>query len=269
MAATDTSCNIEFTGQDACRFSCMPLKTSRVQPTALASHMSTVEWNSFCDRVDEQLAPLAKWRVCMSSGYLIMVAIFISVVLPLVLLPSLSPRDGQDALEKSEADQNGTLSDIRAVLPFRNYIIYAMMFLFLVSMFAIPICAKSYGTKKASTIEKELQAICQEMSSRNSLLSFSVYLRFVEKGSISRKNYSVAWDVGMQVSIPDTEAGAIPVEERITIGDEQSSSTPNFPSSGEQTPADRLVELDDMRDTLAPEEYDRRRNEILDSWLEK
>ena len=253
MAATDTSCNIEFTGQDACRFSCMPLKTSRVQPTALASHMSTVEWNSFCDRVDEQLAPLAKWRVCMTSGYLIMVAIFISVVLPLVLL--------QDALEKSEADQNG--------LPFRNYIIYGMMFLLLVSMFAIPICAKSYGTKKASTIEKELQAICQEMSSRNSLLSFSVYLRFVEKGSISRKNYSVAWDVGMQVSIPDTEAGAIPVEERITIGDEQSSSTPNFPSSGEQTPADRLVELDDMRDTLAPEEYDRRRNEILDSWLEK
>lgn len=77
-----SSIRIEITGQSSFN---SPVKIDRALPPQLAQHISTFQWESFCNTIDEALAPITHIRKNttrqMMCGFGISLVIFVLIAI--------------------------------------------------------------------------------------------------------------------------------------------------------------------------------------------
>jgi len=125
-----------------------------------------------------------------------------------------------------------------------------------------------WKSSRASDALRDLETICEDTSKQHRTLSFHV--RF-ESYLLERRSYSsrnVATSNYIEVNFTDdlVDEGNVVIA---TAPPSELETTDNIPfavaSAVVRSPAERLAELDTLRDMLTDAEYDEKKKEILDS----
>lgn len=227
----------------------------------MTSHMSSSAWTSFCDKVDDELMPLDKIKRLSRIGTVAFFLLFIVfMIAPFTWLAS-----------------SGSSSDPWDQPSFGGF--WAFLVGPLVLMAGM-IGLSCFAAQRARNALKGVEGVCEDISKQYSALSFHVrfeYMVYGRHGGYNNYNNNNNIHHGrstittnyIEVNIADAEAQiAVP-----TFGESATTTTvmPSAPPivtatlAGKKTAADRLRDLDEMRDMLSREEYDRKRKEILDS----
>ena len=240
------------------------VKVSRTMPALLNGHMTDIQWNQLCDRLDEALQPLAKAKRIQ----VILSGITASLFVLFMIIPILM-------YSNVDADTN-----------FDKWFI-----LFLVGPLVLilgSVAANMWNKKHTASARNALTAVCEEESRKSPQMSFHVRFEYAGHSSfrnnrhhhtITAYNYvslhtryksllvsaigafTHSWRQ-IEVSVAST---AVPAQ--ATIVPTSVWSDPEYAISGAtgKSSADRLGELETIRSYLTEEEYQRTRQEILAS----
>lgn len=259
-----SSIRIEITGQSSFN---SPVKIDRAQPLQLAQHISTFQWESFCNTIDEALAPITHTRKNatrqMMCGFGISLVIF--------------------AL-------NGILGATGLA-----FSIYWLMPIIGIAFVAVPACMSSSAVRTATNsfneVIEEVRTILSAESSKSPCVSFHLKedeTLHISSYSSSRFRISTRLKYYIECYVNDGSAGvlqqgetvvtnatlvtatavqATPVSmfDNLANNAEAGTLTGNENNNDSKTSLERLQELEALKSLITEDEYNRKKAEILDS----
>jgi len=245
------TCSIKFVGlRRRSVYECHPVLISRDQPPAVANHMSSSEWTSFCGKIDAALMPMSRVRrMSRNIAGAIMGAYPLVLVLRLVMYLA-----------------GGGLDVARIV----GIVSFAVLGLATSSLVGVQVYAKITST----AVLQSLETICEDTSKQYpQLLSFHVrhvhILSFC--GCICNRSHrklsglhSVALRY-IEVKVADVEAPATGEVGGLGGSSALSLVAVSLGGGERKTAAGRLRDLNEMPDMLSQEECYGKKRDILDS----
>ena len=224
----------------------------RTMPAIMDPYMQDFEWKLFCDEIDAALRPVNMAQQ-LSLGFfgLTFVTFFIVMI---VGFASFANDFGE--FPDTEDSDNGSVA-VLFVLP------AAMIFLGMAFT-----CFAGYKSSQALT---SIQDICKDTSDRQPRLSFHVrYERtyFRSYSGMGHHDHGVGHHHGhvrshttqyIEVSINQNTS---PLATHVPVATQNGNGGAVGNTTG-YTTAERLAELDKVRNILSPEEYENKRAEII------
>jgi len=216
---------IEIAGQSIC--SSGPVTIERTFPTGLNGRISTGGWNQFCQEIDRGLEPYTGIRNTCRIGHILTIVVAVVFCVSQLYLNS-------DYMQET--------SKLMIVLPFGiALVLYAPIHLW-----------KRNTLKKFRVVEKDLKEVCTRKSNETSQISYSI----IKLGGGT---------LGLLY-------GKLSVSVKVTDGNNNGNNNGtelyagmNLVSTELTNNPQRLQELEGIRSSLIQEEYDDKRQDILDS----
>ena len=221
----------------------------RTKPAALQSYMDDKDWKEFCKKVDVALEPtnLATRISKGTIGATFLIFLIIIVIFVVGTTTCFGNHSGYNNGGPIDCGPNPALFFVPVVMIFVS---------------AATFC---YAAIVAAGVQREIQRICEETSSRQPQLSFHV--RYERHYYRSRGEHRSSTTQYIEVSInrnnnspPDT---ATLIQPAVPMGDDIPIANAVALSVG--SPAERLAELEKMKQLITGTEFEAKRAEILAS----
>ena len=223
----------------------------RTMPAIMSPYMNDYQWNEFCDKIDGALRPIKRLAKLTMMGFgasfLISIAVFFAFFFSVHKSFSDSPFD---------EDNTGPPK-------------IALLFILPVLSIILSACSMFYVSAKAQQVLRDIEQICEATSAAQPQLSFHVrYERSLYR--TGHDDYNSRTTQYIEVSILQSTVvvpmGSNPIAVGVATPVTTATNTyggNNNPSSN--TVAERLAELDKVKNILSQQEYDSKRAEILAS----
>ncbi|KAG7354470.1 hypothetical protein IV203_003826 [Nitzschia inconspicua] len=209
----------------------------QTMPAIMKGRVSDTEWKLFCDQINDLLQPLNQLqRYFLFLGSLVVVGFLVVMLI--------------------------------SVLTFGQFRFRGVSF----SLFIIPLCLMvgmviflCHVNTKYNDCCKKIQAVCEETSRKQPLVSYHLRNDYIVRANDSRSSSSRHTDriVYIEVSISDTPIHETNHAAYLTSSWPYNFGESNDVSSLQQTPQMRLQELEKIKHVLTTVEYDDKRAEIL------
>jgi hypothetical protein len=218
---------------------------SRSMPVILTGHINELDWEDFCDKLDEALVPMKK--VKQFNFYVLIGSIVIYVFFFLIMIVATF---NFDSIENFGA--------------WWAFLAISLAVLMLGTLGTI-LYTKSETTKARTA----LRHVCDEESKLHPGLSFhvkfQVYMWFSGGGGSKNVNSKLYNYIEVQVAHqgPDITVGMAPVfvdepQARVTAAPVPTPAA----ATGGRSPAQRLADLELIKEHLSDEEYKKKRTDI-------
>ena len=233
--------DIECNSSSCCDFS--PSNTlQRSMPAVMDGHFTSHQWTTFCEEIDEALTPVNKAARCLRIFNLIALAAFLGCFL------SVFAAIG-GVMTGGASSNTG----------FPNAVFAAFIAAFSINLVGSCVTI-SYSNSRRQEAIAEMNRVCEETSRLHPGLSFHSRKDTQLHGSGRRLRARMYYYIEVSVATSTNNSSSVPVA--------LATYTPEtFAIAGSQTktPAQRMEELETMRQFLSQEEYDRKKAEIVAS----
>ena len=220
--------DIECNSSSCCDFS--PSNTlQRSMPAVMDGHFTSHQWTTFCEEIDEALTPVNKAARCSRIFNWIAIAAFLGCFL------------------STFAVIGGVMTGAAFIAAFAINIVGSLT-------------TKSYTNSRRQEAIAEMNRVCEDTSRLHPGLSFHPRKDTQLHGSGRRLRARMYYYIEVSVATSTSNSSSPPVA--------LATYTPEtFAIAGSQTktPAQRMEELETMRQFLSQEEYDRKKAEIVAS----
>ena len=244
--------NIGFEGQTGRS----AMKIDRAMPSALQNHMSTHEWQLFCDNFDRECDKVMEFRraVFKRLGCVAQLPLLVMILLVVV---SVSDVPALDAVKPG----NPGFFAIVALFPI---VAFGGVFWFLKS-----------AQNDAVRLRQAFESVCQSESAKRSDLNFTLkdYQQLgVRGGNVKGFNMIYIECTGSSLEVPHGDPSSLPPGPFGNLFANMAGQTappvaqPMYSSNGGGgSAAQRLAELDKIKTYMTEEEYNQKRSDIISS----
>mmetsp|Transcript_35203 Transcript_35203/g.84089 ORF Transcript_35203/g.84089 Transcript_35203/m.84089 type:complete len:251 (+) Transcript_35203:290-1042(+) len=233
--------DIECNSSSCCDFN--PTNTlQRSMPAVMDGHMTSHQWTTFCDEIDESLKPVNKAARCTRVFSFVTLAAFGCVFL--FMFASIG-----------RAMTGGVTSNMSSL-----FISFFVAF----AVIIVGSCVtRSYTISRREETIAEMNRVCEDTSRLHPGLSFHSRKDTQLYGSGRRLRARMYYYLEVSVATSTSNGPSAPIS--LAYTPETLAVGLAVPGSQNKTPAQRMEELDTMRQFLSQEEYDRKKAEIVAS----